>query len=185
VNGASSGNHQGESKLFLQNFLLNINIIKYDNNRQTVGTNLDANLSRCTGDNALCDATDGPRPRERRSMILRQEWVFAALSRMVCVRRGGDSRQQHLDLDPREGPRCWRRSRHQSLRWEPATVLSAQARTVRGQGSDGQRPGAGLGFPAWQAGWSARAQGRRSSSAAPESRSREGPHQGGESLGVV
>jgi hypothetical protein len=31
---------------------------------------------------------------------------------------------------------------------EPATVLSAQARTVRGQGPDGPRPGAGLGFPA-------------------------------------
>jgi hypothetical protein len=27
-------------------------------------------------------------------------------------------------------------------------VLSAQGRTVRGQGPDGPRPGAGLGFPA-------------------------------------
>jgi hypothetical protein len=27
-------------------------------------------------------------------------------------------------------------------------VLSAQGRTVRGQGPDGLRPGAGLGFPA-------------------------------------
>jgi hypothetical protein len=42
--------------------------------------------------------------------------------------------------------------------------------------SDGLRPGAGR---------SARAQGRRSSPAAPRSRSREGPRHGGEILGVV
>jgi hypothetical protein len=40
-------------------------------------------------------------------------------------------------------------------------VLSAQERTVRGQGPDGLRPGAGLGFPACQAGRFARAQVRR------------------------
>jgi hypothetical protein len=31
---------------------------------------------------------------------------------------------------------------------EPAAVLSAQGRTVHGQGPDGSRPGARLGFPA-------------------------------------
>jgi hypothetical protein len=31
---------------------------------------------------------------------------------------------------------------------EPVAVLSGQARTVRGQGPDGPRPGARLGFPA-------------------------------------
>jgi hypothetical protein len=30
---------------------------------------------------------------------------------------------------------------------EPAAVLSTQGRTVRGQGPDGPRPGARLGFP--------------------------------------
>jgi hypothetical protein len=30
---------------------------------------------------------------------------------------------------------------------EPVVVLSAQTWTVRGQGPDGPRPGAGLGFP--------------------------------------
>jgi hypothetical protein len=64
-------------------------------------------------------------------------------------------------------------------------VLSVQAQTVRdlaqGLGSlpdvpDGPRPGVRR---------SARAQGRRSSSAVPASRSREGPRRGGEILGVV
>jgi hypothetical protein len=32
--------------------------------------------------------------------------------------------------------------------YEPAAVLSGQARTVRGTGPDGLRPGARLGFPA-------------------------------------
>jgi hypothetical protein len=32
--------------------------------------------------------------------------------------------------------------------YEPAAVLSGQARTVRGTGPDGPRPGARLGFPA-------------------------------------
>jgi hypothetical protein len=31
---------------------------------------------------------------------------------------------------------------------KPAAVLSAQTRTISGQGSDGPRPSAGLGFPA-------------------------------------
>jgi hypothetical protein len=54
-------------------------------------------------------------------------------------------------------------------------------------GADGPRPGAGLGFlsdvsdgPRLEAGRSTRAQGRRSSPAAPESRSREGPCRGEE-----
>jgi hypothetical protein len=59
-------------------------------------------------------------------------------------------------------------------------VLSAQARTVRGQGPDGPRPGTGAWVPCLTAGRSARAQG-----AAPGSRSREGPHRGGEILGDV
>jgi hypothetical protein len=51
---------------------------------------------------------------------------------------------------------------------EPAAMLSGQARTVRGTGPDGPRPGAGARFPAWRpdgprprAGRSARARGRR------------------------
>jgi hypothetical protein len=64
-------------------------------------------------------------------------------------------------------------------------VLSGQARTARGQGPDGPRPGAGARVPCLTAGRSARAQGDRGSPAAPESRSREGPRRGGEILGVV
>jgi hypothetical protein len=51
--------------------------------------------------------------------------------------------------------RCWCRSGHQSLCWEPAAVLSTQARTVRGQGPDDPWPIVGLGIPAWRAGRSA------------------------------
>jgi hypothetical protein len=68
-------------------------------------------------------------------------------------------------------------------------VLSAQGRAVRGQGPDGPRPSARLGFPALRPGGprsgaeqSARAQGWRKSPAAPGSRSREGPRRGGEIL---
>jgi hypothetical protein len=64
-------------------------------------------------------------------------------------------------------------------------VPSAEARTVRGQWPDGPRPGTGAGIPCLTAGRSARAQGRRRSSAAPGSRSREGPRRGGEILEVV
>jgi hypothetical protein len=72
---------------------------------------------------------------------------------------------------------------------------------VRGQGSDGPRPGTGVWAPCLTAGRSARVQGRRRSpaapgsrspvqerqrsSAAPGSRSRERPRRGGEILGVV
>jgi hypothetical protein len=66
-------------------------------------------------------------------------------------------------------------------------VLSGQARTVRGLGSDGSRPGAGLSplpdgrtVRALGAGRSARTQRRR-----PGSRTREGPHRGGEIPGDV
>jgi hypothetical protein len=79
-------------------------------------------------------------------------------------------------------------------------VLSAQARTVRDQGPDGPRPGAGAKVPCLTAGRSAptgrtvRAyrpdgprvrRGWRRSPAAPGSRSREGLRRGGEILGVV
>jgi hypothetical protein len=69
-------------------------------------------------------------------------------------------------------------------------VLSAQARTVRGQGPDGTRQGSGslpdgLDGPRLKVGRSARAQGRRSSPVMSESRSREGPRRGGEILGFV
>jgi hypothetical protein len=57
-------------------------------------------------------------------------------------------------------------------------VLSTEARTVRGQGPDGPRPGAGAGSlsngldgPRLEAGRSIRAQGRRSSPAVPRSQS--------------
>jgi hypothetical protein len=68
---------------------------------------------------------------------------------------------------------------------EPAAVLSAQGRTVRGQGPDGPRPGAGLGFPAQRPNGPRLRRGRRRSPAVPGSRSREGPRRGGEILGVV
>jgi hypothetical protein len=67
-----------------------------------------------------------------------------------------------------------------------------EARTVRGYGPDGSRSGAGAGSLLdglddlrLEAGWSVRAQGRRSLLAAPGSHSREGSHQGGEVLGSV
>jgi hypothetical protein len=66
-----------------------------------------------------------------------------------------------------------------------AVVLYAQGRTVRGLGPDGPRPGARLGLLYLTAGRSARTQRRRESSAAPGSRSREGPRRGGEILGGV
>jgi hypothetical protein len=64
-------------------------------------------------------------------------------------------------------------------------VSSAEARTVRGQGSDSPRSGTGAGVPCLTTGRSARAQGRRRSPAAPGSRSRKGPRRRGEILGVV
>jgi hypothetical protein len=67
---------------------------------------------------------------------------------------------------------------------EPAAVLAAQARAVRGQGPDGPRPGAGLRVSCLTAGRSARAQGRRKSPATPGSRSWEVPRRGEEILGV-
>jgi hypothetical protein len=48
-----------------------------------------------------------------------------------------------------------------SATWREAVVLSGQARTVRGTGPDGPRPGAGARVPCLTAGRSARAQGRR------------------------
>jgi hypothetical protein len=72
-----------------------------------------------------------------------------------------------------------------SATWREAVVLSAQARTVRGQGPDGPRPGTGARVPCLTAGRSARTQRRRKSPAAPGSRSREGPRRGGKILGVV
>jgi hypothetical protein len=42
-----------------------------------------------------------------------------------------------------------------SATWREAVVLSGQARTVRGTGSNGPRPGAGARVPCLTAGWSA------------------------------
>jgi hypothetical protein len=71
-------------------------------------------------------------------------------------------------------------------------MLCAKVRTIHGKGSDGLRPGAGAGSlpdvsdgPRLEAGRSTRTQGRRSSPATSESRSREGPRRGGEVLGLV
>jgi hypothetical protein len=71
-------------------------------------------------------------------------------------------------------------------------MLSAEVRTVRGQGPDGPRPSAGIGSlsdglddPRMEARRSARAQGWQSSQATPESRSREGPRRREEVLGFV
>jgi hypothetical protein len=71
-------------------------------------------------------------------------------------------------------------------------VLSAQGRTVRAQGPDGPQPGARLGLlhddrtvrALGPDGPRVRRGGGRSP-ATPGSRSREGPHRGGEILGVV
>jgi hypothetical protein len=73
------------------------------------------------------------------------------------------------------------------------TVLSGQARTVRGLGPDGPRPGAGARVLYLTAGRSAPwgpdgprvRRGGGSRRRRPGSRSREGPHRGGEILGVV
>jgi hypothetical protein len=43
---------------------------------------------------------------------------------------------------------CWHLFGAPITQQEPAAVLSGQARTVRGTGPDGPRPGARLGFPA-------------------------------------
>jgi hypothetical protein len=72
-----------------------------------------------------------------------------------------------MKSSPTESPKvCWCLFGSPITQHEPAAVLSAQGRTVRGKGSDGLRPGAGLGFPACRpdgprpmAGQSARAQG--------------------------
>ena len=71
-------------------------------------------------------------------------------------------------------------------------VLSAQGQTVRVQGPDGPRPGAGLGLlpdsrtvrALGPDGPRVRRDGGKSPTA-PGSRSREGPRRGGEILGVV
>jgi hypothetical protein len=71
-------------------------------------------------------------------------------------------------------------------------VLSAQVQTAHGQGpmtrdlaqGSGSLPNV-LDDPLPRVGQSTRAQGRRSSPAAPGSRSWEGPHREGEILGVV
>jgi hypothetical protein len=63
---------------------------------------------------------------------------------------------------------CWHLFRTPITQQEPAPVLSGQARTVRGIGTDGPRPSARLEFPSWRpdgprprAGRSAHVQGRR------------------------
>jgi hypothetical protein len=45
-------------------------------------------------------------------------------------------------------PRCWHLFGTPITQQEPEAVLSGQARTVRGTGPDGPRPGTRLGFPA-------------------------------------
>jgi hypothetical protein len=67
-----------------------------------------------------------------------------------------------------------------------------EARMVRGRGLDGPRPGTEARVsanesddPRLMVGQSVRAQRRRSSPTAPGSRSRDGPHWGGEILGFV
>lgn len=88
-----------------------------------------------------------------------------------CV--GADPDDNHCDENRR---RCSLRRRGRS---------AAKSRTVRdlaqGQGFLPDEPDS----PCLVAGWSAPAQGRRSSLTAPESRSREGPRRGREILGVV
>jgi hypothetical protein len=62
---------------------------------------------------------------------------------------------------------------------------SAEARTVRSQGPDGARPGTEVGVPCLTLDGPRVRRGWQMSSVAPGSRSREGPHWGGEILGVV
>jgi hypothetical protein len=80
---------------------------------------------------------------------------------------------------------CWHLFRAPITQHEPAAVLSTQGWTVRGQGPDGLRSGARLGFPtSWPDGPRMRRGGGRSPTT-PGSRSREGPRRGGEILGDV
>jgi hypothetical protein len=50
---------------------------------------------------------------------------------------------------------CWHLFRVPNTQQEPAAMLSAQARTVRDQGPDGPRPGAGAKVPCLTVGRSA------------------------------
>jgi hypothetical protein len=59
------------------------------------------------------------------------------------------------ELDRRIKVGCWHLFRAPNTQQEPGTVLSAQKRTVRGQGPDGPRPGTGAGVPCLTAGRSA------------------------------
>jgi hypothetical protein len=76
--------------------------------------------------------------------------------------------------------------------WEPVAVLAALARTVRGQGPDGPRPGTGLRVSCLTAGRSA-STGRTVHTCARAAEFAggawislpEGTHRGGEILGVV
>jgi hypothetical protein len=86
---------------------------------------------------------------------------------------------------------CWRRSKRQSLRCVSVAVLSVAVRTVCSRGQDGQRASLEARVPADEpdglclvAGQSACAHRRQNPPTIPRSRSWEGPHRGGEILGL-
>jgi hypothetical protein len=89
-------------------------------------------------------------------------------------------------MSPAESPKSvLAPTRAPNSRDEPTAVLSAEARTICGQGPDGPRPGAGLASLPDEPDGTRVCRGQRSSTAAPGSRSREGPRRGGQVLGLV
>jgi hypothetical protein len=87
--------------------------------------------------------------------------LYSKIIYFVCV--DAFSERQILKKNRR---RCSLVRRGRSATWREAAVLSGQARTVRGLGPNGPRPGAGAWVLCLTAGRSARAQGRRKSPAA-------------------
>jgi hypothetical protein len=92
------------------------------------------------------------------------------------------SRSRHMS--PTESPKSvLAPTRAQNNTDEPAAVLSVEARTICGQGSYGPRSGAGLASLPDEPAGTRVCRGQRNSTAAPGSRSREGPRRGGQVLG--
>ena len=97
---------------------------------------------------ALCTGADDPRAGAGRSAA----WCEA---RWCSLRKGGLSAAWGRTV--RGLVRCWDfcLTVGRSAPWREAEVLSGQARTVRGTGPDGPRPGAGARVPCLTAGRSA------------------------------
>jgi hypothetical protein len=70
-------------------------------------------------------------------------YIIASFLTCKITHKSSGSEKKHMVNDC-----CWHLFRASNTQQEPATMLSGQARTVHGQGLNGPRPGAGLGFPA-------------------------------------